>query len=84
MAKQIPFSAKYVEQKLSEIGAKIADADDCSAKAAVLAADSQTILELAQNELSELYIALGDILPKASARGKAQKPVSFPGTPQES
>ena len=60
MGKGLSFHQKAVEEKLSQIGAKIAKATEYSEKAANLCVDSQSILMLAQDELSELYMSLED------------------------
>lgn len=52
---QISLAEKKIESSLSSIAAKVADAQSCSTKSA------QLLLQV-QNELSELYISLGDLL----------------------
>ena len=58
----VPFDASYIEQKLSRVGAKIAIAAELSEKANRLSQDARSSLADAQQEISELYISLGDIL----------------------
>lgn len=54
----IPFECKRVEQSLSKIGAKVADAADLSAKAKELTTGAESILISAQKELEGLYLSL--------------------------
>lgn len=49
---------KHIEQSLSKISAKIADAADLSQKARQLSAKSELLLINIQRELEELYISL--------------------------
>ncbi|MEM5767328.1 MAG: hypothetical protein AAGU32_03420 [Bacillota bacterium] len=56
-----------IEQRLSQIGAKIANATDLSRKAKELASRSESTLISAQKEIEALYISLGrDGSPEAS------------------
>ena len=49
---------KYIEQSLSKIGAKIADAAEFTQQAKKLCAHSEMVLINAQRELEELYVSL--------------------------
>ena len=50
---------KRIEQALSQIGSKIADATQLSQKAAALTIHSETLLIDAQKEIENLYISFG-------------------------
>lgn len=52
----IHFDEKYLEQKISLIGARVAEATALAEKSQELCQKSSKILVNAQNELSELYI----------------------------
>lgn len=54
-----------MEQRLSQIGAKIADATDLSRQAKELAERSVFTLGNAQKEIEELYVSLGSDGPAA-------------------
>lgn len=58
--KVVRFEDRQFEQRLSEIGAKIADAVDFAHQAKELADRSETILVQAQKEVEELYLSFGE------------------------
>lgn len=55
----IDMEQKRVEQTLSKIGSKIADATQLSRKATALTIHSETLLIAAQREIENLYISFG-------------------------
>jgi hypothetical protein len=54
----VPFERKRLEQSISKIGAKVADAVELSNKAKELTTGAESILIRAQQELEELYLSL--------------------------
>jgi hypothetical protein len=54
----VPFERKRLEQSISKIGAKVADAVELSNKAKELTTGAESILISAQQELEELYLSL--------------------------
>lgn len=54
------FQVKRIEESISRIGAKIADAVDLSRKAKWLSVNSEALLIDVQQELEELYVSMGD------------------------
>lgn len=56
----IPLYKNHIEQKLSEIGAKVADAIALSEEATAKQATAYDALVLAQIDLSELYLYVGE------------------------
>jgi hypothetical protein len=54
----VPFKCNRLEQSISKIGAKVADAVELSNKAKELTTGAESILIRAQQELEELYLSL--------------------------
>ena len=54
----VPLERKRLEQSISKIGAKVADAGELANKAKELTAGSEAILIRVQQELEELYLSL--------------------------
>lgn len=54
----IPFERKRLEQSISKIGAKVADAVELSTQAKELTTGAESILISVQQELEELYLSL--------------------------
>lgn len=59
----IYFDEKYLEQNLSKIGSQVAEATDLLAQSQELHIKAVGVLNKAQNDLSDLYILLDEILP---------------------
>lgn len=62
MPKPMPFSEKYIEAKLSGIGAKVITATEKSFTAKKLCEESSQLLMDVQTEIADLYESLGDVL----------------------
>ena len=58
--KMMDIKYKRIEKKLSQIGAKIADAIDMSRQAKKMTSGSEAILINAQREIEALYVSLED------------------------
>lgn len=54
----VPLERRRLEQSISKIGAKVADAGELANKAKELTAGSEAILIRVQQELEELYLSL--------------------------
>lgn len=54
----VPLERRSLEQSISKIGAKVADAGELANKAKELTAGSEAILIRVQQELEELYLSL--------------------------
>ncbi len=52
------FQIKHIEEAISHIGAKIADAVELSQKAKELSVNSEALLSTVQGELEALYVSL--------------------------
>lgn len=57
---QKELQAKHIEESITRIGAKVADAVELSQKAKDLSADSETLLINVQQELEELYVSMDE------------------------
>ena len=64
MPTKIPYGEKHIENKLSNIGAKVAKASEMSFSAKKLCEDSSKLLMDAQTEIADLYELLEDVLPE--------------------
>ena len=71
MPKPMPFSEKYIEVKLSGIGAKVVTATEKSFTAKKLCEESNQLLMDVQTEIADLYESLGDMLA-AQSEGQEQ------------
>lgn len=63
MNNEINMKYKRIEQKLSQIGAKVAKATDLACQAKKLAKSSEAALIKAQKEIDALYVSLKDYDP---------------------
>ena len=52
--------AKHIEESISRIGAKVADAVDLSQKVRSLSANTEALLINVQQELEELYVSMDE------------------------
>ncbi len=71
--KKIPYSQKYIERRLSIIGAKVVKATERSYKAQKLCGESSQLLRNAQTEIADLYEALDELVAATAEKESGPK-----------